>query len=127
MSNFHATFQIKFTDLIYIIFRHQNHSKMSEKEQFLEFCNHVHGMVTHGATHFFLGPVTCDKIFKLTFGCCLTGASCGTAAATRSTAYIGQQRGDVHASKALGKKTGPERLHGNTGCLGEGLDLVGLK
>ena len=36
MSNFHATFKIKFTDLI-SIFKHQNHSKMSEKEQFKVF------------------------------------------------------------------------------------------
>ena len=64
MSNFHATFKIKFTDLIYIYLETKITAKCQKKNNLKYFYSQVlsplkYGMVTlEGAAHFFLGPVT---------------------------------------------------------------------
>ena len=64
MSNFHATFKIKFTDLIYIYLDTKIIAKCQKKNNLKYFVLQVlfplkYGMVTlEGAAHFFLGPVT---------------------------------------------------------------------
>ena len=71
MSNFHETFKIKLTDLIYIYLDTKIIAKCQTKNNFKYFVLQCtpplkYGMVTlEGAAHFYLGPVTDNIVAKM--------------------------------------------------------------